>query len=321
MLSLDKDTRSKVLRVLADDEVETLSREVARLPVVPATEVEAVQEEFTQMCMTRSYVLEGGVEYAKKMLTEAFGADNGLSMVDRMLKSLGSDTANLVTLQKSDPRQLAKLIYNEHPQVIALVLSHLVPVQAAELLTALPPEIRADVAKRMAQLDQFSPEVVEKIASYIGRRLKALGEFSRKAYGGVRAVAEVMNRLDRESSDSLLNTISQGDATLSETIRNLMFVFEDLLKMPREDIKIILGKIDKKALSVALKASNENLRTHFTQCMSARGAEMFIEEMSSLGPVKIRDIEAARSQIITTVRQLQTEGSIGTSSAGDKYVE
>ena len=165
------------------------------------------------------------------MLTEAFGADTGASIAERLLNSLGADAADLVALQKSDPRQLAKLIYNEHPQVIALVLSHLVPAQAAALLNALPAELRAEVAKRMAQLEQFSPEIVEKIASFISRRLKALGEVgASQSYGGVRAVAEMLNRLEKTASDELLNTVAKENEPLSETIRQLMFVFEDLQK-------------------------------------------------------------------------------------------
>jgi flagellar motor switch protein FliG len=319
LLSLDEDTRSKILRLLSVEEVEMISREVARLPPIPAAEVKLVLQEFEDLNHARRYVLEGGVDYARTMLIKAFGPD-GLPMVERVLNSLGTDTTNLVALQKIDPRQLSKLIYNEHPQVIAVVLSHLAPEQAAALLNALPTELRPEVARRMAQLDQFSSQVIDQIASFIGRRLKAVGEFSRKSYGGVRAVAEMMNRLDRDASDQILSTIGRDNETLSDTVRQLMFVFEDILNLNTEDIRVLLSNIDRKALAIAIKGSSEKLRNHFVQCMSKNAAEMFVDDIESQGPVRIKDLEAARSQIIAVVRQLQTEGTIGGQGAGDQYV-
>src|SRR5579885_1916804 len=321
MVSLGNETSSQILRQLSEEEVETLGREVARLPVISSSQATSVLEEFEQTSMARAYVLEGGVEYAKKMLTEAFGSDAGLSIVERLLKSLGADAADLVSLQKSDPKQLAKLIYNEHPQVIALVLSHLVPAQAAALLIALPAEIRADVAKRMAQLDQFSPEIVEKIASFIARRLKALGEFSRESYGGVRAVAEMLNRLDSTACDEILADIEKDDAALAETIRQLRFVFEDFLMVDANSMKALLAQTDRKALTVALKGVSPELKRQFMQAMSQRGAEMLNEDIEALGPVRIKEVEAAQQQIIAIARRLQAEGQFSLrGSGGDQYV-
>ena len=150
-------------------------------------------------------------------------------MLDRLVAALGTEVVNFDALQKADPQQLAKFIHNEHPQTIALVLSHLNPTQAAALLVSLPAEMRADVALRMANLDQISPEIIAKIAAVIGQKLKALGEFSRESYGGVRAVSEMFNRLDSNSSKEILEKIEHADPTLVETIRHLMFVFEDLM--------------------------------------------------------------------------------------------
>jgi flagellar motor switch protein FliG len=321
MVSLGRQAGSQLLRQLSDDEVEMVSREIARLPQVPADVAESILQEFHQTYLARNYVLEGGMEYARNMLTEAFGADAGTSIAERLLNSLGADAADLVALQKSDPRQLAKLIYNEHPQVIALVLSHLVPVQAAALLNALPGELRAEVAKRMAQLEQFSPEIVEKIASFISRRLKALGEVSRQSYGGVRAVAEMLNRLEKTASDELLNTVAKENEPLSETIRQLMFVFEDVRKLGKQDMLVLLPRIDRKSLPLALKGASDTLKEHFSGCMSQRSAEMLKEDIEALGPVRIKDIETAQGAIISVVRQLQTEGLIGSQGDGDKYID
>jgi flagellar motor switch protein FliG len=195
------------------------------------------------------------------------------------------------------------------------------PSQAAALLFSLPPEIRSDVALRMASLDQISPEIISKIASVIGGKLKSLGEVSRESYGGVRAVAEMFNRLDSNTSREILDIIEESDATLVANIRHLMFVFEDLLLVSQEGIKEILGKIDRKLLTVALKGTSEQLREHFMAAMSQRGAEMLREDMDALGPVKIKEVEGAQQQIIAVVRQLESEGTISLKgTVGEQYV-
>jgi flagellar motor switch protein FliG len=237
------------------------------------------------------------------------------------MKTLGSDTASFDTLQRADPQQLAKFIHNEHPQTIALILSHLNASQAAGLVISLPPELRADVALRMASLDQISPEVISKIASIIGGKLKALGELSRESYGGVRAVSEMFNRLDSGTSKDILEAIEKTDPNLVETIRHLMFVFEDLLLLGPEAIKEILAKVDRKLLTVALKGTSEQLKNHFLSGMSQRGSEMLKEDMEALGPVKIKEVEASQQQIIAVVRQLEAEGTISLKgTVGEQYV-
>ena len=152
--------------------------------------------------------------------------------------------------------------------------------------------MRADVSQRMASLDQISPEIILKIAAVIGQKLKALGEFSRESYGGVRAVAEMLNRLDSTSSREILDHIDQQDTNLAETIRHLMFVFEDLLLIDPMGLKEVLAKVDRKILTVALKGTSEQLRNQMLSCMSQRGADMLREDMEALGPVKIKEVEA-----------------------------
>ena len=201
------------------------------------------------------------------------------------------------------------------------MLSHLSTVQAAALLTSLPSGLRADVSQRMASLDQISPETILKIAAVIGQKLKALGEFSRESYGGVRAVAEMLNRLDSSSSRDILDHIEKQDTNLADTIRHLMFVFEDLLLIDPLGLKEVLNKIDRKVLVVALKGTSEQLKNQLLGCMSQRGAEMLREDMEALGPVKIKEVEAAQQQIISVVRQLETEGVVSLKGAvGEQYV-
>ncbi len=321
MIILGDQTSADILRELDEEEVQLISREMARINSISNEQSEDILNEFYQMTVAKDYVLKGGIDYARKVLMGAFGPERGTVLLDRLMKTLSSDLASFDALQKADPSQLAKFIHNEHPQTIALVLSHLNPSQAAALLVSLPAELRADVALRMANLDQISPEIISKIAGIIGHKLKAIGELSREAYGGVHAVAEMFNRLDSASSKEILDTIENADPTLVETIRHLMFVFEDLLLIDPTGVKEVLSRVDRKLLTVALKGTSDQLKNHFLQCMSQRGAEMLKEDMDAMGPVKIKEVEASQQQIIAVVRQLESEGVINLKgTVGEQYV-
>jgi flagellar motor switch protein FliG len=321
MIILGDQISGEILRNMDEDEVQAIGQEVARITSISPDQAETVLEEFYQMSMAREYVLKGGIDYAKKMLMTAFGPEHAKRLVDRLVKTLGSELASFDTLQKADPQQLAKFIHNEHPQTIALILSHLNASQAAGLLVSLPQELRGDVALRMANLDQISPEIVSKIAVIIGQRLKALGEMNRESYGGVRAVSEMFNRLDSGTSKDILENIEENDPKLAETIRHMMFVFEDLLVLSGEALKEMLGKVDRKTLTIALKGTSEQLKNHILQLMSQRGAEMLKEDMEALGPIKIKEVEASQQQIIAVIRQLEADGTISLKGAvGEQYV-
>jgi flagellar motor switch protein FliG len=316
-----EDVSAEILKQMDPEEVEQIGREVARVSAIAPEHSESVLEEFYEMAVARDYVVKGGLDYARKMLFNAFGPEQAKKMLDRLMKSLGSDAANFDALQKADPQQLAKFIHSEHPQTIALILSHLNPSQAAGLLFSLPPEMRSDVALRMASLDQISPEIISKIAAVIGSKLKALGEVSREAYGGIRAVSEMFNRLDSNTSKEILDAMEHTEPALVETIRHLMFVFEDLLLLDQSAIKEMLAKVDRKILTIALKGTSDQLKNHMLGAMSQRGAEMLREDMDALGPIKIKEVDAAQQQIIAIVRQLEAEGVISLKgTAGEQYV-
>jgi flagellar motor switch protein FliG len=321
LISLGDQAAAELLRQLPEEDVQLVSQEIARLTTVTGDQAEGVLEEFYQNTMARDYVARGGIEYARKMLVEAFGESTARRLLDRLAAALGSDLASFDLLQRADPQLLAKYIHSEHPQTIALILSHLNPSQAASLLASLPTDMRGDVTLRMASLDQISPDIISKIAKVVGQKLRALGEFSRESYGGVRAVAEMFNRMDLSSSKEILDRIEKADPNLGATIRHLMFVFEDLLLIPPPGLKEVLGRLDRKQLTMALKGTSDELRNHFMGCMSQRGAEMLREDMEALGPVKIRDVEAAQQQIIDLVRQLEAEGVVSLKGAvGEQYV-
>lgn len=321
MVLLGEETSSKLLRHLAEEEVQAISKEIARSSHISTEQAEEILEDFYQMMVARSYVIKGGMDYAKRLLVNAFGPESATLLLDRLAQAIGQDNVNFDALQKADPQQLAKFIQNEHPQTIALILSHLNATQAAAMLMALPEEMHAEVAKRMANLDQISPEIVGRIATIIGQKLQELGEYSRESYGGVQAVAELFNHLDAGMTKSILESIESSDEQLGKSIRHLMFVFEDILKIDEHGIREILSRVDRKLLTVALKGTSDALRQHFIKVMSQRAAEMLREDMDALGPVKIRDVDEAQQQIIAIIRQLEAENVISLGGGGgDEYV-
>ncbi len=322
LITLGENTASQVMRNLDEEEVQRIGKEIALAQKVTTEQSEEVLTEYYEMSLAHEYVMRGGVDFARTLLHEAFGGDRAKRMLERILKHLGGESLSFETLQKADPQQLAKFIHAEHPQTVALILSHLAPQQAAGLLSSLPEEIRANVAIRMANLDQISPDIIAKIANLVGVKLRELGEMSRQSTGGIQAVAEMFNRLDSNSSKVLMERIETDDPKLGETIRHLMFVFEDILMVDQNGLKELLSRVDRKVLTIALKGTSDRLKDHFLSAMSQRGAEMLREDMDALGPIKIKDVEAAQQVIIAAVRQLETEGIVNLKGGGgDQYVE
>ena len=242
-------------------------------------------------------------------------------MADRLLKSIVTDMPSIESLRKADPEHLAKVLHEEHPQALALVMCHLGTAQAAGLLTALPADLRPEVTRRMAALDQISPEIVNRIAKSVASKLRILGESSLEAYGGVRAVAEVLNRVDATTTEQIMQKIEEQDSDLGEAIRDLMFVFDDFIHVSREAIQIILNNTDRKLLTMALKGAMPELKKHFTGLMSSRATEMLEEDMEVLGAVRVKDVEEAQHRIIATARELQGKGLISLqTAAAEAYV-
>ena len=321
LILLGEQVSAGILREFNEDEVQQVVREITRVDSLTTEQAEAALEEFYQMSVAHDFVARGGLEYAKKMLRSAFGPEAGKKISDRMVMMIGGEYAHLDVLQKADPQQLARFIHNEHPQTIALVLSHLNASSAAALLSSLPAELRPEVALRMANLDQITPEIVNKIAKVIGEKLQVVGHVSRESYGGVRAVSELFNQLDAGTSKDILSVIETQNPNLVETIRQLMFVFDDLVSIDVNQLKEILARVDRKMLTCALKGTSNRLKEHFFSTMSARAIDMLKEDIEALGPVKIREVEVAQQQIIAIVRQLEAEGTISLKGGGsDQYV-
>lgn len=321
LVTLGDEVAALVFPYLTEAEIELVSKEISKLHAVTSEQAERVLNELHDLQVAQQHLSAGGLEYAKRALNGAFGQDRARLIIDRLVRSLGAELPTFDSLQKADPQQVAKFIQSEHPQTIALVLSHLNSSSAAGMLMALPPQVRADVALRMASLEQISPDIVHRIASILEQKLRSLGQFSRESYGGVPAVAEMFNRLEANSGQELLDQIERMDAELGEAIRNLMFVFDDMLLIDSIAMREVLSRVDKKVLTTALKGTSEKLQNHFFANMSERGAAMLREDMEALGPVKIREVELAQQEIIAAVRQLEAEGVLSLKGAvGEQYV-
>lgn len=319
-LVLGEDVTSEIFKRLNDDEVSDLSREISMIGAVPSVITDQVVEEFYHMTLAQQYMTIGGIEYAKRVLIKSMGAEEARRIIDRLVKLL-EKSAGFSSLEKINPQQLSKFIQNEHPQTIALILAHLSASQAAELISALPEDMRTEIVIRMANLEEISPEIVKKIAGVLDQKLEALGSYSLEEYGGVKAVSELFNRMDRRASRNVLEQIESRDPELAASIRDLMFVFEDILLIDDQGIMEILKRVDKKSLALALKGANDELKTKFFRNMSQRAGEMLKEEMEYLGPIRVKDVEKAQHEIVEVVRSLEEEGVIVIGGAGgDEYV-
>jgi flagellar motor switch protein FliG len=320
VMALGEEASTKLFKHLEEHEIEQIVREVALIGNVPPELGERVLDEFNQMTSAAEYISAGGVEHARRLLNKTLGPDLSRRILDRVVKSFNAN-AGFATLEKANPQQLSKFILAEHPQTIALILAHLNSGSAAQVITQLPNDIRADVLMRMASIEEISPDVMSRISNVIEQRLRALGGPSSDLRGGVRAVAELFNRLDASVCRTTLERIEGISPEMAVSIRNLMFVFDDLQTIEDSGIREIVNRADKKELTVALKGASEDIRQRFFVNMSKRAAELLKEEMELMGAVRLRDVEKAQLAVVAIARKLEEEGLITTGAgAGEPYV-
>jgi len=315
---LGDEAAATLYRHLSDRDLRALTQEIAELGYVSPETASEVLQEYHRLSITQEYLAQGGTDYATKVLVKAFGENGANSLLEQVVQAQEAGARNLDTLQKSDPEQLAKFIQGEHPQTIALVLAHLSAKMASVVLNFLPETTRASVIKRLAQLQQFSPEVVQQISLVLHKKMESLGEQSRRSYGGVHAVSELMNRLDPQTTKGILETIESQDAQLAVAIRNSMFTFEDLIGVSDAGIRELLGQVDKKVLSTAMKGAADDLKNHLFKAMSSRAAEMLKEDIEALGPLRSRDVIHAQQEVVAVARKLEAEGKMTLKSEGDE---
>lgn len=317
---MGEDSASQVLKFLNESEIEQISREISNVGPVAAEESEKSAEELYQLLVANRFVSEGGVDYAKKIIMRSLGAGSAKRIIDRLSSSYVNGNA-FEAIDRLNPLQLSQFVQNEHPQTIALILAHLTPSSSSELLGSLPEDMQAEVAVRMASLETISPDVIRGISSVLEEKLKPVGTYAHsQAYGGIRAVAELFNRLDRRQSRAVLEKIDSDKPEVANSIRQLMFIFEDIATLDDAAIRELLQRVDKKAIAQALKGATEQLQQQFFRNMSSRAVEMMQEEIELMGPVKTRDVHAAQQKIVEVVRKLEEDGVITIGGGGDDYV-
>jgi len=317
MVMLGEKTASTIYRHLPQSKVELLTREIASLEYVPNDAVPQITEEFSKLLLTREYLLKGGLTYAEKLLVQAFGEGVARDLLVQVTRTEEVSVKDLDALQKADPQQLLKFVEGEHPQTVALLLAHLGANTASSLVQLLPQETRSQVVERLAKIRQFSPEMVQKIVTVLTKKIQGLGKQKLLTYGGVDAVADLLNRLDANASKAILESIETVDATLAQSIRNVMFTFEDFLRAPDSSVRELLGALDKKTLAVALKGVSPLLKEKFLAGMSERAAQMFKEDIEAAGAVRARDVSRAQVEIVNIARKLESEGKITLKNEGD----
>ncbi|HEX5481329.1 MAG TPA: flagellar motor switch protein FliG [Terriglobia bacterium] len=311
LILLGDKAAGEVLRSMPAADVERLTGEIASIDSVSPEVALEILEEFDKLAAAQEYLTLGGPRYAEKLLEKAFGDLEARRLLNQALHIQTTKSLDLADLSRSDPHQLVKLIQDEQPQTVALILAHLGAKIGSSLLGLLPDSNRPLVAERLARMGQLSGDTVQKVLLVLQKKFQAAGrQHDRMACGGVTAVAGILNEMDPASSKALLESIEHRDPNLAVAIRDVLFTFEDLLTVPQNSLRECLGSIDKRTLATALKGASEDLKSHITKCMSSRAAEMLKEDMEALGPVRMREVAKAQGEIVAALRQLEADGKI-----------
>ena len=308
LLSLDRDVSAKILRLLNTDMVEDITREIASLDDCPRETCDEVIQEFYNMALARQYASEGGLGYAKLLLDRSLNKEDANRIMQLIEHQVHKQPFTF--LQKADSDELMTFIQEEHPQTIALILSHLPSSKASEILAGLPAAKQIEVVTRIANMEQTNPEVIAEVERGLESRLAGVVSQNLRKVGGVEAVAEMLNLADRSTEKGILESIESEDPDLVEQIRRLMFVFEDILMVNDKGIQSVLKEVDHNELAYALRTASDDLRDKIFRNMSERAAQLIKEEMEYMGPVRVADVEAAQQKVVDIVRRLEDAGEI-----------
>jgi flagellar motor switch protein FliG len=310
MITLGDEMARTMYPHFSEVELQRLTEEIANVRDVPPAAAVEILEEFHELLKTQQYMVHGGIEYATKLLVDSLGKQRAEDLLSQVKRAQEATHSDLAMLQKVDPQQLSKFLEGEHPQTVALVLAHLDPKRASQVLQQLADGQRVDSVRRLAEMQQFSPEMAQKVALVLHKRLESLGDMGRKSYSGFKAVADLLNRLDSPAAKAVLEHIEADNPKLAISIRNLMFTFEDLVTVPANSIRELIGQVDKKQLAMALKGANDELKAHLFKALSSRAVEMLQEDMEVMGPVRVREVTQAQQEVLSLARKLEAEGKL-----------
>ena len=314
LIVLGPEKSATIFKHLKDDEIEELTLEIANTRTITPQMKDEVLSEFYEVCLAQQYIAEGGINYAKELLEKSFGADRARDVIGKLTASLQVKPFEFV--RKTDPSQLLNFIQDEHPQTIALILSYLAPAQSALIISALPPDRQADVAKRIAVMDRTSPDIIKEVEKVLESKLASLVNQDYTIIGGVDAVVEILNTVDRGTEKHIMETMEIEEPELADEIRKKMFVFEDILLLDDRAIQRVLRDVDNSDLAIALKGSNEDVQNAIFNNLSKRLAVMIKEDMEFMGPVRMKDVEEAQQKIVNIIRKLEDSAEIVISRGG-----
>jgi len=318
MIALGSESSAEVVKHLGDAEIEQLTLEMASVGKVSPEQRDYVVDEFHQMCLANDYITQGGIDYAREVLERALGESRAFEIISRLSTSLKMRPFDLV--RRTDPKQLFSFIQGEHPQTIALIMTHLPVDKAATLLSSLPQDKQADVAKRVATMGRTSPEVLKEIEKVLERKISSLAPTDYTASGGIQSIVDVLNRADPGTVKVVMDALEMDDPELAEQIKRQMFVFEDIVVLDDRGIQMVLREVETKDLGLALKGSNPEVAQKIQSNMSSRAAQMLKDDMEFMGPVRLRDVEEAQQRIVKVIRKLEESGAIVISRGGSDEI-
>lgn len=319
-VSLGSSAASEILKRLPEDVMEVLTVEMARTPTVEPDDATEVLEEATNTALAHGYIAEGGLRYAREVLERAVGGQRAAEILNRLASVIEAKPFEF--LRGTPPDWIFTFLRNEHPQTIALVVAHMPTMEmAAKVVQQMPPELQAEVALRIAQMDQVSPDVVKEVAAVMETKLDSIVQHEYSSAGGVKALAEILNSADRGTERNVLEHLEAANEAIADEVRSLLFVFEDIVKLDDRAIQLILKEVDAKDLSLALRGASAEVQDRILSNMSSRGAEMLREEMQFMPPQRRRVVEEAQTKIVAIVRRLEDAGAIILSRGGDSEDE
>lgn len=308
LISLGPDVSASVYKHLSEEEIEKLTLEISSVRKVDSEQKEEIIHEFHDIALAQDYITQGGIQYAKQLLEKALGSEKADHIIQRLTSTLQVKPFDFA--RKADPSQILNFIQHEHPQTIALILSYLDSSQSAQILSSLPQEMQADVARRIAVMERTSPEVISEIEQILEQKLSSTVTQDYSEIGGIETVVEVLNGVDRSTEKTIIETLEIQDPELAEEIKKRMFVFEDIVTLDNRSIQRVIRDVENEDLMLALKVASEEVQEILFKNMSSRMAQTFKEEMEFMGPVRLRDVEEAQSRIVATIRRLEDAGEI-----------
>ena len=308
LITLGPEKSAKIFKHLKEEEIEQLTLEIANTSSVSPQTKEKVLSEFYEICLAQQYIAEGGIGYAKELLEKALGEEKAKDVIGKLTASL--QVRPFEFIRKTDPSQLLNFIQDEHPQTIALILSYLPASQASMVVSSLPPEKQADVARRIAQMDRTSPDVIKQVEKVLERKLSSLVNQDYTIVGGVDAIVSILNSVDRGTEKHIMETLEVEEPELADEIRKKMFVFEDILSLDDRAIQRVLRDVDNSDLALALKGATEEVQNVILNNLSKRLAVMKKEDMEYMGPVRMKDVEEAQQKIVNIIRKLEDSAEI-----------